>query len=222
MSKQIHTGSLKIKRPLTTEETESTKRQMAVGDETASTLLTLDEMKLPPSEVPIQHEPPSIHLISYLEKSKVKEDMRRLISAKILQLRTYVEFDYFDHREAIRRTINQHGIPEDQIESKRGSDMPLDRECVLVNQMNKLLIDVKACDNDFPDLDLLISICKDYQQILSRTMPSLYYSNEEQIRRHQDKISLCKSVLFMCEIYKRNIIWKEHLIGVWSSLQKRE
>ena len=158
-----------------------------------------------------------IRLLSYLEKSKIKEDMRRLITGKIMQLRTFIELDYFDHRLKVKDIINECHISEDDLSVNRGRNMKLDIECVAVGMLHSLLINIRTCDMEFPDLALLKKTCVDYSSYLSRMEPNIYFAGEEVMKRAQDKVSLCNSVIYMCSVYSKNVIWKEFLEGNWEN-----
>jgi hypothetical protein len=159
----------------------------------------------------------NVHLLSYLEKSKIKEDMRRLMNGRVLQLRTFIELDYFEFRSQIRHMLISQNIAEDTLNEHISKNMSLKIICQAVNVLDEILTSIKACDSEFPDLDLLETTCERYLICLSSTKPNVYYASEEQMKRYQDKVSLCKSMKFMVNVYKRNLVWKEYLEGCWSS-----
>jgi len=159
----------------------------------------------------------NVHLLSYLEKSKIKEDMRRLMNGRVLQLRTFIELDYFEFRSQIRTLIAAQNIAEDTLDEAMSKNMNLKIICQTVKTLDEILIGIKACDTEFPDLGLLDTTCEHYLICLGNTRPNVYYASEEQMKRYQDKVSLCKSMKFMVSVYKSNLVWKEYLEGCWST-----
>jgi hypothetical protein len=176
----------------------------------------MDTIQLPPSgsvSPGLKQQVPGIHLLSYLEKSKIKEDMRRLMSGKVMQLRTFIELDYFDYRSQIKTYIINNDLNEGNLSPRRKDDTKLERLCQLVNQLDALLIDIKSCDVEYPDLNTLKASADNYNKLILRVRPSVYFATEEQMKQSQDKISLCRSVIVVCDVYCRNQIWKEHIEG---------
>lgn len=209
--------------PSTNKDLDSLRRTQEIKSEETYQSERLDSLKIPSPALPIKMRrvEPSVHLLSYLEKSKIKEDMRRLISAKVIQLRVNLELDYFEQRSAVRQLIGQQNIPETDLVLKRRGDKHLDQVCHMLTVLDQLLTNVKSCDNDFPNLPLLNETAGSYLNFLTKNRPSIYYSSEEVMKRFQDKVSLCKSVTFTCEIYMRNVIWKEHLEGnIWENVEE--
>jgi hypothetical protein len=167
--------------------------------------------------LPIIKDNDPLHLLSYLEKSKIKEDMRRLLSSKITQIKTLIEMDYFEARSNLRRRIGIDMLNDKEFIEKRQRDLHLDILCSNVQIFDDLLVRIKTCDSEFPDLKSLISTCFDYCVILTKARPSIFYATEEDMKKYQDKVSLCKATGHLCEVYRKNAVWKEYLEGDWES-----
>jgi hypothetical protein len=167
--------------------------------------------------LPIVKDNDPLHLLSYLEKSKIKEDMRRLLSSKITQIKTLIEMDYFEARSNLRRRIGIDMLGDKEFIEKRQKDLHLDILCCNVQIFDDLLVRIKTCDSEFPDLKSLISTCFDYCVILTKARPSIFYATEEDMKKYQDKVSLCKATGHLCEVYRKNAVWKEYLEGDWES-----
>jgi hypothetical protein len=193
--------------------------------------IMMDDFKLPPTSInsmpprvrtqirtpeaqPTVKQSDGLHLIPYLEKSKVKEDMRRLISIKITQLRTVIEIDYFEARNLVRKLTLEKGLSEENYDIMVKDDPEVSSRCSTLKFMNHILINIKTTDCDFPNLSLMKRVCHNYLQFQQKHEPNVVFSTEESMRRYQDKISSTLTLMHLCDVYQNNSVWKEFIIGV--------
>jgi hypothetical protein len=151
--------------------------------------------------------------LSYLEKSKMKEEMRKLIEFRMTSLKMFIEDDYAQFRECLRIHKSEKNINIDNYNDILESDVGFKRDIQVLEHLSKLLIDIKASDSAFPNLDLLKRTCSVYLQFLNARKPNLLFEPERVIKLFQEKISICLSVMHICDVYECNSIWREHMRG---------
>lgn len=154
-----------------------------------------------------------VKLISYIEKTKMKDDMCRLIASKINQLRTYIEMDYHDKKTAIKSKVNEEKLNEENIDSFRSLKKNLDELCTSICTINDILINIRSCNTEFTDMNKLKRSSEDYLLFLMKSKPNVLFASDETIKRYQDKISLSHSIVNICNVFLNNIIWSEYLKG---------
>lgn len=149
-------------------------------------------------------------LISYLEKVRVRDDMRRILISRVIQLRTLIEIDYAELRKQMKIMVKDKGLDESILSLVNIDDKQLTKICELVQLLDGIYIKIKSCDLDYPNLGLLSEICHSYIKFCTIIRPDLIRGF---ILRSQDKFGVCNGIIHLCDVYSNNTIWIEYQKG---------
>jgi len=146
----------------------------------------------------------SSDLLSYLEKFRVKEDLRRMLLTNLLQAKSLV---MVDHHNLIRDIDvvkkSGHSIA-DSTKQKYNTEF---------DKLNEILISYKSCECEYPNLERIKDITTAYRRHLQTQRVDPWVMSEHEINLLNEKIATCEILLHSCDVLDHNIIWKEHLVG---------
>jgi len=126
-----------------------------------------------------------------------------MLVTNLLQVKSYVMVDH-------------HNLFRDIAVAKIRVDTPIELKQKITEDfyiLNKILIDFKSCECEYPNLEKVKDTTIEYENTLKRQRVNPWLLNEHEISDLNDKIATCQVLLHTCDVLDHNVIWKEHLIG---------
>jgi hypothetical protein len=152
-------------------------------------------------------------MLIIFEKHKLREEMRLTISSKIKLLEAVLTTEYFNLKDQIRAMIGNAKWDDNRLQEEIDKNNKLKTLYHGADFFSGQLIHTKSCDTYCPDLSLLSKICRLYLQRLNASKLDVILSNDSDLISYQNKVSLCLSIIQLCQTYKDNNIWIEFTTG---------
>jgi len=159
---------------------------------------------IPSERMPTEFKTSS-DLLSYLEKFRVKEDLRRMLSSHLSQVKAFMMLDHKDIHDKVKMTSNSKEREKSILE---------------FTKLNDLLISLKSCECEYPNIELVMEVTRDYRSKLKTKLDVLEEMSMHEIEVVNDKIATCNILIHTCEVLDHNIIWKEHLVGGFAMMDE--